>query len=51
MAHSSGGRKRSYERTHCQQDNVSESAAFAKNLAHLKPIKYSLLPFGVYFKG
>ena len=29
----------------------SETAAFVKKPAHLKPIKYGLLPFGAYFKG
>ena len=29
----------------------SETAVFVKNSAHLKPIKYGLLPFGAYFKG
>ena len=29
----------------------SETAAFVKKSAHLKPIKYGLLPFGAYFKG
>ena len=29
----------------------SETAAFVKKTAHLKPIKYGLLPFGVHFKG
>ena len=29
----------------------SETAAFVKKSAHLKPIKYGLLPFGAYFNG
>ena len=29
----------------------SETAAFVKKPAHLKPIKYGLLPFGASFKG
>ena len=29
----------------------SETAAFVKKPAHLKPIEYGLLPFGACFKG